>query len=66
MSVILHVTLSAAGRFEGARIYPIRFTATGRPVPGGGAIAFVARLSSQDFGSSAVRIAPSGIIRAAG
>jgi hypothetical protein len=37
----------------------------GRPVPGGGAIAFVARLSSQDFGSSAARIAPSGIIRAA-
>jgi poly-gamma-glutamate capsule biosynthesis protein CapA/YwtB (metallophosphatase superfamily) len=65
VSVILHVTLSATGRFEGARIYPIRFTATGRPVPGGGAIAFVARLSSQDFGSSAARIAPSGIISAA-
>ena len=36
LSVILHVTLSASGRFEGARIDPIRFTATGRPVPGGG------------------------------
>ena len=43
-SVILHVTLSAAGRFESARVYPIRFTGTGRPVPGGGGIAFTARL----------------------
>ena len=66
VSVILHVTLSAAGRFEGARIYPIRFTVTGRPGPGGGAIAFVARLSRQDFGSSAARILPSGMVRAAG
>jgi len=66
LSVILHVTLSASGRFEGARIDPIRFTATGRPVPGGGGIAFTARLSAQDFGSSAARILPSGIIRAAG
>jgi poly-gamma-glutamate capsule biosynthesis protein CapA/YwtB (metallophosphatase superfamily) len=62
MSVILHVTLSSAGRFERARIYPIEFTGTGRPVPGGGAVAFVARLASQDFGSSAARILPSGVI----
>ena len=66
MSVILHVTLSAAGRFEGARIDPIRFTGTGRPVPGGGGIAFTARLSAQDFGPSAARILPSGVIRTAG
>ena len=66
MSVILHVTLSAAGRFEGARIDPIRFTGTGRPVPGGGGIAFTARLSVQDFGPSAARILPSGVIRTAG
>ena len=66
VSVILHVTLSAAGRFEGARIYPIRFTAAGRPVPGGGAIAFAARLSVQDFGLSAARILPSGAIKAPG
>lgn len=63
-SVILHVTLSARGRFEGARIYPIRFTGTGRPAPGGGAIAFVARLSAKDFGSSAARIQRSGVIKA--
>ena len=64
MSVILHVTLSAAGRFEGARIHPIQFTGTGRPVPGGGAIAFVARLSMEDFGPSGARILASGVIKA--
>lgn len=64
MSVILHVTLSATGTFEGARIYPIQFTGQGRPMPGGGAISFVARLSRQDFGASAARVLPSGIIQA--
>src|ERR1700722_1057897 len=63
-SVILHVTLSAAGRFESARIYPIRFTGTGRPEPGGGAIAFTARLGTEDFGSSAARILGSGVVKA--
>jgi poly-gamma-glutamate capsule biosynthesis protein CapA/YwtB (metallophosphatase superfamily) len=62
MSVILHVTLSATGRFERARIYPIEFTGEGRPVPGGGAIAFVTQLAKEDFGSSAARIQPSGVI----
>jgi poly-gamma-glutamate capsule biosynthesis protein CapA/YwtB (metallophosphatase superfamily) len=64
VSVILHVTLSAAGRFESARIYPIQFTSTGRPAPGGGGIAFITRLGSADFGSSAARIMPSGVINA--
>jgi poly-gamma-glutamate capsule biosynthesis protein CapA/YwtB (metallophosphatase superfamily) len=64
MSVILHVTLSATGRFEAARLYPIRFAGTGRPVPGGGGIAFAARLSAADFGASAARILPSGVVRA--
>jgi poly-gamma-glutamate capsule biosynthesis protein CapA/YwtB (metallophosphatase superfamily) len=62
ISVILHVTLSATGRFQSARIYPIEFTGSGRPVPGGGGIAFVAGLGSADFGSSAARILPSGVI----
>src|ERR1700722_5084268 len=66
LSVILRVTLSSAGRFEHARIYPVQFTAEGRPVPGGGAIAFVARLATEDFGSSAARILPSGVIRSPG
>jgi poly-gamma-glutamate capsule biosynthesis protein CapA/YwtB (metallophosphatase superfamily) len=64
MSMILRVTLSSAGRFEQARMYPIQFTGPGRPVPGGGAISFVARLASEDFGSSAARILPSGVIKA--
>ncbi len=64
MSVILHVRLSAAGRFERARIYPIQFTGEGQPVPGGGAIAFIAQLSSQDFGAHAARISPAGVIHA--
>jgi capsule synthesis protein PGA_cap len=64
LSVILHVTLSATGRFESARVYPIRFTGTGRPVPGGTGVAFTARLGSADFGSSAARILPSGAIKA--
>jgi poly-gamma-glutamate capsule biosynthesis protein CapA/YwtB (metallophosphatase superfamily) len=64
MSVILHVTLSATGRFESARIYPIQFTGAGRPEPGGGGIAFVAGLGSEDFGSSAAHILSSGVIKA--
>ena len=64
MSVILHVTLSATGAFEHARIYPVQFTGQGQPVPGGGAISFVSQLSAQDFGASAARILPSGIIKA--
>src|ERR1700691_6061234 len=56
MSVILHVKLSATGTFESARIYPIEFTGSGRPVPGGGGIAFIAGLGSADFGSTAARI----------
>jgi hypothetical protein len=42
----------------------IRFTGTGRPVPGGGGIAFTARLGTEDFGSSAARILASGVITA--
>jgi poly-gamma-glutamate capsule biosynthesis protein CapA/YwtB (metallophosphatase superfamily) len=64
MSVILHVTLSVAGAFEHARIYPVQFTGQGEPVPGGSAISFVSQLSAQDFGATAARILPSGIIKA--
>ena len=62
MSVIFHVKLSSSGRFESARIYPIQLSTQGQPSPGGGAIAFVAGLSTQDFGSSAAHIHPSGVI----
>jgi len=63
MSAILRVTLSSSGRFEQARLYPVQLAGAGRPVPGGGAISFVAGLSSADFGASAARIRPSGVIR---
>lgn len=62
MSVILQVTLSATGAFEHARIDPVQFTGQGQPLPGGGAIPFMSQLSAQDFGASAARILPSGII----
>jgi hypothetical protein len=62
MSAILRVTLSSSGRFERARLHPVLLAGTGRPVPGGGAVSFVARLSAADFGASAARISPSGVI----
>jgi poly-gamma-glutamate capsule biosynthesis protein CapA/YwtB (metallophosphatase superfamily) len=64
VSAILRVTLSPAGRFEAARIYPVELTREGRPVPGGGAIALAARLAREDFGATAARILPSGVIKA--
>src|SRR5690348_4976110 len=63
MSAILRVTLSSSGRFEQARLYPVQLAAAGRPVPGGGAVSFVGRLSLADFGASAARIQSSGVIR---
>ena len=62
MSVILHVTLSSTGVFEGGRIFPIQFAAEGQPAPGGGGVGFVSQLSLQDFGASAARISPAGVI----
>jgi hypothetical protein len=64
LSAILHVTLGGTGTFESARLYPAEFTGGGRPVPGGGSIAFMAKLSSADFGSSAARISASGVVKA--
>jgi poly-gamma-glutamate capsule biosynthesis protein CapA/YwtB (metallophosphatase superfamily) len=64
MSVIFHVTLSSSGQFESARIYPVQLSPLGQPSPGGGAVAFVSGLSAQDFGSTAARIQPSGVITA--
>ena len=64
MSAILRVTLSAAGRFEHARIYPVQLTGEGQPVPGGAAVTFIRQLSAQDFRGTAARIRPSGVISA--
>ena len=65
MSAILRVTMSSSGRFERGRLYPVGFAGTGRPVPGGGTISFVDRLSAADFGASAARVRSSGVITAA-
>ena len=64
LSAILHVTLSPAGRFERARLYPVQFRGTGQPAPGGGAIGYIARLSAEDFGRTAARVLPSGAVEA--
>jgi poly-gamma-glutamate capsule biosynthesis protein CapA/YwtB (metallophosphatase superfamily) len=64
LSVILHVKLSSTGQFLGADLFPIEFTGQGQPIPGGGAVAFVAQLSTEDFGASAARISASGVITA--
>jgi poly-gamma-glutamate capsule biosynthesis protein CapA/YwtB (metallophosphatase superfamily) len=61
-SAILHVTLSSAGSFDSARIYPVLLTGKGEPTPGGGAVSFIKGLSLDDFGSSAARISSSGAI----
>ena len=65
-SMILRVRLSPSGRFEQARLDPVRLVGAGRPAPGGSAISFVARLSAADFGASAARVQPSGVITRAG
>ena len=64
MSAILHVTLTPAGRLVRARVDPVLLSGPGQPVPGGGAVAFMARLSAQDFGPGAARILPSGVVKA--
>jgi poly-gamma-glutamate capsule biosynthesis protein CapA/YwtB (metallophosphatase superfamily) len=64
LSVILHVTLSPAGHFVRARLYPTQFRSSGQPVPGGGAIGYIARLSAEDFGRTAARVLPSGAVQA--
>jgi hypothetical protein len=63
LSAILHVTLSSTGQFEQARLYPLQLSGRAQPTPGGNAAAFVARLSQEDFGSSAARISPLGVIQ---
>ena len=62
MSVILHVTLSLAGQFEGARCTIQGFRRPGQVQPGGAAIPFVTRLSTEDFASTAAQITPTGTI----
>ena len=64
LSAILHVTLSATGQFEQARMDPIELSSQGQPTPGGDATTFVAQLSRSDFGSTAAQISAAGAITA--
>jgi hypothetical protein len=65
-SAILHVQLSAIGRFRGARLIPVLLDGEGHPTIGGSAIRVVRSLSKQDFGASAPRIGRHGVIRRSG
>jgi hypothetical protein len=62
LSAILRVRLSATGRFERAHLFPVQFAGKGQPVPGGGTVSFVSRLSAEDFGPHAARFSPAGRI----
>ena len=57
------MTLSSTGQFKRARLYPLQFTGQGQPAPGGNSAASAARMSQEDFGSSAARISPLGVIQ---
>jgi hypothetical protein len=62
LSAILRVRLSATGRFERAHLFPVQFAGKGQPVPGGGTVPFVSRLSAEDFGPHAARFSRTGRI----
>jgi poly-gamma-glutamate capsule biosynthesis protein CapA/YwtB (metallophosphatase superfamily) len=62
-SEILHVTLSAKGAFQSARLSSVRLASGGRASLGGDSVGFVASLSRHDFGDVAARISVAGRIR---
>jgi hypothetical protein len=62
ISCILRVTLTQAGQLTSARVLPVHLIGPGQPVPGGDAVADISHLSSTDFGSTGVRMTPSGSI----
>jgi hypothetical protein len=61
-SAILHVTLTATGRFRSGRLRSVVLDGAGHPTMGGGTVALVKRLSKQDFHSSRAHIGKSGRI----
>jgi poly-gamma-glutamate capsule biosynthesis protein CapA/YwtB (metallophosphatase superfamily) len=65
-SAILHVRLSASGRFESGRLIPVVLDGEGHPTIGGPSIKVVRSLSKQDFGASAPLIGRRGVIRQPG
>lgn len=65
-SAILHVTLGGDGSFRGGRLASLRLVEAGQPVPDPeeAAAQTVATLSTEDFGSTAVRIGKHGQLTA--
>jgi len=64
-TAVLHLTFAADGRWLAGRLLPTRQVPPGyaEPDPDRAAVALVARLSREDFGPTAARIAPDGTIR---
>jgi hypothetical protein len=64
LALVLDVSLAPGGAFLGGRIHPARQERPGGPRldPTGAVIAAVRRLSQEDFGASAVRVAEDGTI----
>jgi hypothetical protein len=65
VTAILRLTFRADGTWVGGRLLPTRHVSPGyaEPDPGRAAVELVARLSREDFGRTAVRIAPDGSMR---
>jgi hypothetical protein len=64
LSLVLEVRIAPDGTFLGGRIHPARQERPGGPRldPGGAVIPVVRRLSQEDFGASAVRVADDGTV----
>jgi poly-gamma-glutamate capsule biosynthesis protein CapA/YwtB (metallophosphatase superfamily) len=67
-SAVLHVSLSARGRFRAGRIASVRLEGPGRPVPDPSreGMRLIRRLSRADFGRGGVRVGSRGRILAPG
>ncbi len=64
-TAVLHLTFAADGEWRAGRLLPTRQVAPGyaEPDPERAAVALVARLSREDFGRTATRIAADGTLR---
>lgn len=61
-SAVLHVALTATGKFEAGRLFGVQLDSAGHPTMGGGTVSLVRRLSRQDFGVSRAHFGRHGVI----
>jgi hypothetical protein len=61
-SGVLHVTLTASGKFRFAQLRSVSLDSTGHAEPGGDSVAVVRALSKDDFGHQAARLSRHGVI----